>query len=64
MNSGGISHLTILEKLWWWIERDKQIINQQRIIMQDPQIVKIVVVVLIVYTMLWIYRDWRDNNPR
>lgn len=32
--------------------------------MQDPQIVKIVVVVLIVYTMLWIYRDWRDNNPR
>jgi len=52
-----------LEKLWWWIERDKQIINQQ-IIMQDPQIVKIVVTTLIVYTMLWIYRDWRDNNPR
>lgn len=63
MNSGGISHLTILEKLWWWIERDKQIINQQ-IMMQDPQIVKIVVTTLIVYTMLWIWRDWRDNNPR
>lgn len=32
--------------------------------MQDPQVVKIVVTILIVYTILWLYRDYRDNNPR
>jgi len=41
------------------VERDKQIINQQT--MQDPQVIKIVVVSLIVYSIVWIYRDYRER---
>lgn len=29
--------------------------------MQDPHIIKIVITSLIVYTLLWLYRDYKDR---
>jgi len=41
------------------VERDKQIINQQT--MQDPQVIKITITFIVVYMILWIYREYRER---